>query len=174
MISKKKVYISGPMTGYPMKNKELFDLAEAYLQDKGYEVVNPAAKTNEILNRDATEEEYLSFMAQDIFEILYKDGGVDEIYVLPKWHESKGAIFEVSVAAFFKIPIHGIKMEDLNEFKRRRYNIQCSIDLEDLNEFKSRCNEIRRRKKKLASIAVERIRRGGGSGGIWGEEVRRL
>ena len=137
MSKNKRVYISGPMTGYPMKNKELFDLAEAYLQSKGYDTVNPAAKPNEILDRDATPEEYLVYMKQDIYEILYKNGGVDELWLLPWWGESKGALFECKIAEFFNLKIQYFYMGELDDFKSRR-------------------NQIRRGKKKLATTAVER------------------
>jgi len=55
MIKRKLIYISGGMTGYPMKNKPMFDKAEVYLKSKGYSTINPAAKPNEILDRNATE-----------------------------------------------------------------------------------------------------------------------
>jgi len=105
------------MTGIPMKNKPMFDRAERYLKKKGYDVINPASKPSEILNRDATEEEYTAYMKEDIYEILFHWGGVDEIWTLPDWFLSKGAAFEVYVGNFFNIPIKHLPEGDLNERK---------------------------------------------------------
>jgi len=102
-MSKIRVYISGQMTGIPMKNKPMFDIAEAWLKNNGYDPVNPTCKPGEILDRDVTEEEYLKFMRQDVYEILYNKGGVEEIWFLPHWFESRGSIFEYRVALFFGI-----------------------------------------------------------------------
>lgn len=111
LLSKIRVYISGPMSGYKLKNKPMFDLAEAWLRKQGYDPVNPAAKSNEILDRNATEEEYLQFMRQDVYEILFNKGGVKEIWMLPGWSHSRGAYFEYRVATFFYIPIKFISEE---------------------------------------------------------------
>ncbi len=108
------------MSGVPLKNKPLFDLAQKYLESKGYDVNNPAAKPNEILDREATEDEYLSFMKEDVFAILYKEGGVNEIWTLPDWWNSKGARFEILIGQFFKLPIQHLDMEELNEFKKKK------------------------------------------------------
>ena len=59
---------------------------------------------------EATEKEYLNFMRQDIFQILYNSGGVDEMCMLPGWRQSRGAMFEYRVAKFFKIPTFKLRI----------------------------------------------------------------
>jgi hypothetical protein len=113
-------YISGPMSHHPMKNQPAFNKAESWLRSKGYEVINPCNKPGEILTREATEEEYLGFMKQDICSILYDQGGIDEMWMLPGWHKSKGAVFEFALAKFFKIPIKHIPPEVLHEEKNNK------------------------------------------------------
>ena len=116
---KKLVYVSGGMSGIPLQNKPMFDKAEDYLRRKGYMVITPAAKPNEILDRTATEKEYLAFMREDIYAILYKNGGVNEIWTLPNWRNSRGAKFEVLVGKFFNIPIKHLTKGQLYESKQR-------------------------------------------------------
>lgn len=119
-LHKKRIYISGAMTGIPMKNKPMFDKAERYLRKKGYGVINPASKPSEILDRDATEKEYLAYMKEDVYVILYNKGGVDEVWTLPNWWQSRGAVFECYVANFFGISIEHLTEENLNGSKKKR------------------------------------------------------
>ncbi len=94
-----------------MKNKPMFDIAEKWLRGKGYDPVNPAAKPDEILDREATRKEYLKFMRQDVYEMLYHKGGVDEIWFLPDWQNGAGSALESRIAHFFDIPAHYIPKE---------------------------------------------------------------
>jgi hypothetical protein len=101
------------MTGIEMKNKPCFDAAEKFLRDFGVrDVVNPANKPTEILERDATPEEYREYIREDIFDLLFdvwwlpscikrlllRRGGVTHLVLLPGWPESNGATLEVDIA----------------------------------------------------------------------------
>ncbi len=129
-MRRKKIYISGPMSGYEFKNKPAFDRAERWLLSKGYQnIVNPTAKPSEIFDHEATRDEYLAYMREDVFEILFnvpgippelkrrmiKHGGVDEVWTLKNWWKSKGATFEVAIAEFFELGIKYFVKEILND-----------------------------------------------------------
>ncbi len=84
-----KVYISGAISSisYDEANVNFTD-AEAYLEAKGFEVLNPMDNG---LSSDATYEEH---MKRDL-EMLLE---CDAIYMLHNWRESKGATCERHVA----------------------------------------------------------------------------
>ena len=84
----KRFYISGPMSGLPQCNFPAFHAAAARLRDQGYTVVNPAEFGEE---SGKTWEQY---MRQDIKALC----DCDTIYLLPGWHESKGAQLELHIA----------------------------------------------------------------------------
>lgn len=92
----KKLYLSGPMTGYPDFNYPSFDLAAATLRELGYEVFNPAEQFDRDQSRDWTE-----YMRVDIQAIL----SCDEVVVLDGWEGSLGARLEVAVAHAVGIPV---------------------------------------------------------------------
>ena len=81
----KRIYISGGITG--IKNyKKNFEMAENYLLNQGFEVVNPAKLPE--------QPNYALFMRQDLKELLC----CTHIYMMDKWWLSKGAIVELIVA----------------------------------------------------------------------------
>lgn len=82
-----KVYISGPMTGYPEFNYPAFNAAARQLRMHGYLVVNPAE-----LDTD-TSKEWHHYMRNDIRELV----DCDEIVTLPGWEKSRGATLEVFI-----------------------------------------------------------------------------
>ncbi len=90
----KKVYISGPMTGYTDHNRPAFDYAEKLLREHGYDVVNPAHNG---LPETAT---WIEHMKADIKLLLE----CDAIYMLTGWGESKGAVVEHFIATSLYIP----------------------------------------------------------------------
>jgi len=133
-LNKIRAYISGPMSGIPMKNKRMFDLGEVFLKTLDYGIVNPASKPTEVLHRAATRSEYLEYMREDIFDILFdvwwfprwakrllvRKGGVHEIWLLPNWRKSKGANCEVYIGRFFDLNIIQFKEKELNGCQRPR------------------------------------------------------
>ena len=85
MKKKKKVYISGPITG-TKDYMSRFSTAHLSLARQGYSVVNPAM-VNAMLPEDTTYDEYMamSFAMLDM---------CDSVYMLDGWENSKGAKME--------------------------------------------------------------------------------
>lgn len=81
-----RVYISGPMTGYPDFNYPAFRAAEVALTASGHDVLNPARHPE-----CATWADYLRL---DLADVL----SAEAIAVLPGWETSRGALLEVHVA----------------------------------------------------------------------------
>ncbi|WGH21382.1 nucleoside deoxyribosyltransferase [Arthrobacter phage Emotion] len=96
-----RLYLAGPMTGYPRWNFDAFHLAAAALRAKGYTVLSPAEMDLTAgFDPDAPVEE---FTLQDRQRALRNDLRVildrsDAIAVLPDWEKSAGASIEVAVA----------------------------------------------------------------------------
>lgn len=94
------VYISGPMTGYPLLNFERFYRAADELANAGYRPLNPAAlyggDTPEEAHRRAVDMDlpYHEFLRQDLFALLT----CTHIALLPGWEKSNGAQLELTVA----------------------------------------------------------------------------
>lgn len=95
-----KLYLAGPMTGYPRWNFDAFAEATAQLRAAGYEVVSPA---EEDLKRgfdpDAPVED---FSLEDLREAMRRDVAhlfeVDAVALLPGWLNSRGALAESYLA----------------------------------------------------------------------------
>lgn len=81
-----KVYISGPMTGYPEFNYPAFATAEAKLVAAGHDPLNPA--------RHPKCETWADYLRLDLADVLVADA----IALLPGWEASRGARLEVHVA----------------------------------------------------------------------------
>jgi nucleoside 2-deoxyribosyltransferase len=88
-----KLYISGPMTGYPNNNLEEFDRVQLVLEELGYEVINPA--------RHPKQESWADYMRLDILDVLAADG----VALLDYWEPSRGAALEVFIANALLIPV---------------------------------------------------------------------
>lgn len=82
-----RVYISGPMSGYPQHNYPAFLRAEIKLRAGGVSVVNPAT-----LN--PSTRAWWRCMVVDVWHLL----GCDEITLLHGWQTSTGARIELLVA----------------------------------------------------------------------------
>ncbi len=104
---KKKVYISGQITGLDeAEYKALFNKAADILRQFGYEPVNPATL-------DETENTknwgWSDYMKHDIKMLC----DCDYIYLLPNWRNSKDAKFEYMVADLLNIPC--LNLQDVQE-----------------------------------------------------------
>ena len=98
---KKKVYISGKITGLEeAEYKKNFNEAELYLTGLGYDVVNPVSYTP-IPNGTWTD-----YMRRDIKLLM----DCDYIYMLDDWTESTGAKTEFRLAV--EIGIERLKLDD--------------------------------------------------------------
>jgi len=105
---KLKLYVAGPMTGYPGFNIAKFDAMTETLRSLGHEVVSPvelddpatraisAASPDGNINTLVTHGyTWGDFLARDVK--LLADGGFDGIVVLDGWQYSRGARLETFV-----------------------------------------------------------------------------
>jgi hypothetical protein len=93
-----KIYIAGPMTGYPDFNYPAFDAAFVELRKKGYEAISPAVW-------DTTDPKKIKpweFYTRAGLELMLK---ADAVATLKGWDESKGAGLEVYVARALEMPV---------------------------------------------------------------------
>lgn len=81
-----KIYIAGPMTGYPDYNRAAFDAKASELMAEGHIVLNPA-----VLPGGLCQSEYM-----DICLAMVRSA--DAIYLLNRWEESVGARAEHALA----------------------------------------------------------------------------
>jgi hypothetical protein len=87
------VYLSGPMTGQPNNNEELFDAAQAHCESKGLVVISPVElgrRDGENLEGngwDASDDEYEGFLERDMSHVARADA----IVFLKGWSFSGGA-----------------------------------------------------------------------------------
>jgi len=102
---KRRVYIAGPMTGYPNSNIAAFDAARDQLRSEGIEAISPVDISRAMGVTDfscaLTEDEYCKCLLADFRALL----GADAVYTLPGWPHSRGARSEVLTAQTAGIPI---------------------------------------------------------------------
>lgn len=82
------IYISGPMTGYPNFNRDLFNRVASELRSQGIIVLNPA----EIPGHD--DWDWLDWMREAIKMLLF----AKSVVLLPEWNLSRGASLEYEIA----------------------------------------------------------------------------
>lgn len=97
----KKVYISGPMTGYEDNNYPAFFEAEEKLKAMGFDVINPARNTPP---EPVTWEGYMRMAIKQVCDS-------DMVTVLDGWSFSRGANEEFYIAKVLDIPV--IPIEEL-------------------------------------------------------------
>lgn len=90
-----KVYLSGPMTGYPEHNFPAFAAAREELRADGLTVLCPA-EAGTVHGWD-----WAQYLKRDL-ALLFQ---AEAVVVLPGWRDSKGAALEVYVARQFGYPI---------------------------------------------------------------------
>ncbi|MCK9601527.1 MAG: DUF4406 domain-containing protein [Sphaerochaeta sp.] len=98
-----RIYIAGPMTGYPDYNRDSFEVAAIALKLHNHESVNPREHD---LPDDAPWADHLR---ADLTDLLT----VDAVAVLPGWECSRGASLEVHVAHAL-----GMTVKPLDEWLR--------------------------------------------------------
>lgn len=92
-----KIYVAGPMTGLRDFNYPAFHEAQDMLEESGWEVVSPAADERGEKVDPPTKDEALPhdhYLRVGLRKLLE----CDEIYLLPGWSTSKGAVLEQSIA----------------------------------------------------------------------------
>lgn len=90
-----KLYVAGPMTGYPDLNFPAFHAEAARLRALGFQIVNPAE-----INVDPSAG-WLECMRADIKQLVDCDG----IARLPGWEKSRGAMLEVFIGRGLKLRV---------------------------------------------------------------------
>lgn len=87
-----KVYISLPITGFPLKTvKKRAEQYKRQLQANGYDAITPFDVC------DDPDKTYAYYMGKDIEALM----DCDAIYLAPGWHGSKGCTAEYEVARVF-------------------------------------------------------------------------
>ena len=107
----KKVYLSGPISGYDLaERRNTFNRAAHFLRIQGYQPVTPFD------NGLDPSADYSDHMRADLRLIL----DCDAILLLPNWHMSEGAQLEHEVARTCRLEIlrlHVIINEETEEFQ---------------------------------------------------------
>lgn len=92
-----KLYLAGPMSGYPEHNFPLFLSRTAELRAKGYDILSPA----EIEPNPDGESTWVYYMRKCVVMVAQSDA----VAVLPGWENSRGATVEVGLARNLEMPI---------------------------------------------------------------------
>lgn len=95
-----KIYIAGPMTGYPDFNYPAFFRASQDLLDVGHEPVNPARAEG----REGCET-WLDFMRAALRDIA----DADAVALLPGWQNSRGAALEQRLGVELGLPVRPLE-----------------------------------------------------------------
>jgi hypothetical protein len=105
-----RLYLAGPMSGYPKHNYPLFNRVATRLRAMGYHVFNPAE------NKDGGKLRPRSFyMRLDIPALIESDA----VVVLPGWEHSRGASLEVWLAIDLDMPVYRcLELDGRVELKR--------------------------------------------------------
>jgi hypothetical protein len=96
-----RVFICGPMSGFPQFNYPAFDRTEFLYKIRGYKVENPAK--NFPISEPFILLPWHEYLRVSIRQLTY----CDRIYKLPGWWKSKGALLESLIA--FCLGIRRIK-----------------------------------------------------------------
>ena len=117
-----RIYIAGPMSGYPGLNWEAFDRKEKELTNAGWDVVNPARMDRELgIDPEYLGEwEYELAAGRDIEALAH----CDAIYLMAGFQHSKGACWERALAKrwnlkrYYEVPRHDHEMQDFGPYGR--------------------------------------------------------
>lgn len=108
MTAPQRVYLSGPMTGYPDYNRQAFVEAAARLRSWGYEVHSPVESNLETYGswEEAIKHPWQEHLARDVIAVP----SCDVIALMRGWQASKGANLELRIARELGFPV--ISAED--------------------------------------------------------------
>lgn len=119
MNNKKKIYISGPISGHDIEERRAaFAAVERILREEGLEVVNPL---NVAFPEGCTHEQY---MRVDIALLI----GCDYIYLMKGWYGSRGAVTEFLVACSAGIEVYANE-NYLNDKNEELVLVKASVDI---------------------------------------------
>lgn len=109
-----KLYIAGPMRGYPKYNFPAFFHAAQVLRAEGHAVFNPAERDVTEDGFDPEKDEPKSFryyMQRDLPAVMDSDA----LVMLPGWRKSKGGRLESHVATECGLPLLNLSLEPIKE-----------------------------------------------------------
>ena len=111
-----KIYLAGPMRGYPNFNFPAFAYAAAKLREKGFEVFSPAEKGEEVLVTDNPGiQENLSFRRKVFaLDMAWIAEHADAVALLPGWEKSSGARAERALAEAIGLDVTILGSEFIN------------------------------------------------------------
>ena len=111
-----RIYLSGPISGLPDKNKPAFDAEEALLRADFFDIFNPqsiAAPSEETLAEWAHDYDPKGRLWQYYMKICVAEiPHCDSMRMLPHWQNSKGAVWEHRIAQMLGIPITYCHVEE--------------------------------------------------------------
>ena len=93
-----KVYVAGPITGYPDGNAPAFAAAAAWAREQGYETISPIEMDTPEELAETLADHYGKIYWERLAEDLKVVAVVDALILLPKWSDSKGARIEAFIA----------------------------------------------------------------------------
>ena len=105
-----KVYLAGPMRGYPEFNFPAFDKGAAYLRTAGFEVFSPAEKGLE-KHAEANQESLAFRRAVFALDMAWICEHADLVALLPGWEKSTGARAEKALAEAIGLEVRFIDPE---------------------------------------------------------------
>jgi Domain of unknown function (DUF4406) len=106
-----KVYLAGPMRGYPEFNHPAFRAGARRLREAGHEVFSPA-EHNERLGLDTRASDGDQAAIEDAFplrkllgdDLAWICAHAEAVVLLPGWEQSSGACAEAAVARALGLP----------------------------------------------------------------------
>lgn len=101
-----RVYIAGPMRGYPRWNFDAFDAAERRWKAAGHESITPANIDRALgvdPNADTFDDELLRRTMKIDVEIICS---CDAIALLPGWEASAGVTVELALALYLGLKVY--------------------------------------------------------------------
>lgn len=101
-----KVYVAGPMRGYPLYNFPAFDEAAARFRALHWDVVNPAELDRAIGVNEYTDPLPDGFLRGAMERDLTAICGCDAIALLPGWERSSGVAVELALAKLLGLAIY--------------------------------------------------------------------
>ena len=103
-----KIYLSGPMTGYPDYNKAAFADAAFQLRELGFDVVNPHQLPEPVLLPGDEEYNWRQYLARDAERII-SDTSIEGVVVLPGWEKSRGSTLECCIAQSIGLKVYKLE-----------------------------------------------------------------
>jgi len=101
-----KLYLAGPMRGYPEFNFPAFDEAAARLRTLGHEIISPAEMDRAIGFDEKAGKLPDGFVEEAMRRDLEAIQSVEAIALLPGWQRSEGVRKEIAEARRLRLPLY--------------------------------------------------------------------